>query len=169
MAVPERAVPTELAGYLAVLARAVFAAGLSWASVERRWAAYERLFARFDPEIVAAFDGADIERIVADGGVIRSRKKIAATVANARALLALERNGGIPAYLESFASYDDLARDLRTRFAYVGEFSAYYFVFFVGGRVPRFEAWERTVAGDHPRMREAVARARSRGYVDENG
>ncbi|GAC1568615.1 MAG: hypothetical protein NVS2B3_13170 [Vulcanimicrobiaceae bacterium] len=169
MAVPERAVPADLAGYLAVLTRAVFQAGLSWAFVERRWAAYERLFARFDPRIVARFDDADIERILADGGVVRSRKKVAATIANARALLELERSGGVAAYLASFSSYDALARDLRERFAYVGELSAYYFVFLVGGRVPRFEEWERTVAGDHPRMRETVARARSRGYVDESG
>ncbi len=168
MAIPEVVEPAGPADYLAVLSRAIFQAGLSWKLIESKWDAYERLFEGFDPVRVAAFGEADIERIANDGGVVRTYKKIAATVENARNLLALERDhGGFGNYLRSFGSYAALAADLKARFAFLGEVSAYYFLFRVGEPVPRFEAWEQTVPGDHPRMREMVALARERGRSRE--
>jgi 3-methyladenine DNA glycosylase Tag len=148
-----------------VISRAVFQAGLSWKAIETKWDAYLRLFDGFDPVLVAAYGEADVERIMADGGVVRTRKKIAATIENARALLAIEREfGGVTPYLRAFATYADLEPDLRGRFAFIGELSAYYVVFRLGGDVPRFETWETTVRGDHPRMREMIAHARDRGW-----
>jgi hypothetical protein len=71
---------------------------------------------------------------------------------------------GFAKYLRSFASYDELATDLRAQFAFLGPLSVYYFTFLVDERVPRFEDWEQTVTGDHPRMREMIAHARASGY-----
>jgi len=164
MAIPERAEPSDLAGYLAVMSRAIFQAGLSWKLIESKWDAYLRLFDGFDPVRVAAFGEADVDRIMQDGGVVRTRKKIVATIENARALLAIDRAHGMRAYLRSFASYEDLAHDMRTRFRFLGDLSVYYVLFRVGERVPPFETWERTIPGDHPRMREMVAHARANGY-----
>lgn len=164
MTIPERARPQRLGDYLAIVTRAIFQAGLSWKAIDAQWDAFRRLFDDFDPVLVAAYGEGDIERILADGGIVRSRKKIAATIANARTLLEIERTTTMAAYLRSFASYAELARDLRARFAFLGELSAYYLVFRVGEPVPRFEDWETTIAGDHPRMREMVAHARARGY-----
>jgi hypothetical protein len=148
-----------------VITRAVFQAGLSWRAIDAAWDAYERAFAAFDPRAVAAFGDDDIERILADGGVLRSRKKIVATVANARALTTIVNEfGDVGAYLRSFSVYGELAADLRERFAFVGELSAYYVVFRLGGEVPRFETWETTIRGDHPRMREMIAHARANGW-----
>lgn len=164
--IPERIEPRELRDYLAVMSRAVFQAGLSWRAIAARWEQYERLFAGFDPAIVAAFDDADVERIVADGGVVRTPRKIRATIANAAAMRDLDaRPGGFRGYLRSFANYDELAADLTARFAFVGALSAYYFLFLVGEPVPRFETWETGISGDHPRMREMIALARANGYV----
>lgn len=168
MAIPEPIAAATPSDYLAVMSRAIFQAGLSWKLIESKWAAYVRLFEGFDPLRVAHFDDLDVERILADGGVIRTRKKIAATIENARSLVALEReHGGIAIYLASFATYDELEAALRERFAFLGRLSAYYFAFRVGLRVPRFEDWEQTIAGDHPRMREMVALARSRNTSPE--
>ena len=164
MTIPERTRPKCSSDYLAIVTRAVFASGLSWKAIDARWEAFVRLFESFDPVRVAAFDEVDIERLLADGGIVRSRKKIVATIANARALLEIERTATMATYLRSFARYDDLAADLRKRFAYLGELSAYYLVFRVGEAVPRFETWETTIAGDHPRMREMVIHARACGY-----
>lgn len=164
MSVPERARPTRPGDYLAILTRAIFQAGLSWRVVDAKWPAFERLFADFDPILVAAFGDDDVERLLADGGIVRSRKKIVATIHNARTLLAIERAMTIETYLRSFATYAELADDLRARFAYLGDLSAYYVLFRLGEAVPRFEAWETTVAGDHPRMREMVAHARALGH-----
>ncbi len=165
MAIPERFEPASLADYLRVLSRAVFQAGLSWKLIESKWDAYERLFDRFEPTLVAAYDDMDVERIVTDGGVVRTRKKIAATIENAKTMLALEReHGSFRAYLRAFPEYGALAADLKTRFKFVGDLSAYYFAFRVGERVPRFEEWERAIPGDHPRMREMIAHARAGGW-----
>jgi 3-methyladenine DNA glycosylase Tag len=144
------------------MSRAIFQAGLSWKLIESKWPSYERLFEGFDPALVAAFGEADIDRIASDPSIVRTRKKIAATVENARTLLALEReHGSFAAYLRSFPSYPERSADLRRRFAFLGELSVYYLLFLVGEEVPPFEEWERTVPGDHPRMREMIALARS--------
>lgn len=141
------------------MTRAVFQAGLSWKAIDARWESFVRLFESFDLARVAAFNEADIERLLADGGIVRSRKKIVATIANARALLEIERTATLADDLRSFARYDDLAADRRKRFVYLGELSAYDLVFRVGEAVQRFETWETTIAGDHPRIREMITRA----------
>ena len=168
MPIPEPIQPERLADYLAVMSRAIFQAGVSWKMIETRWNDYLRLFEGFDPVVVGAFDSTDIDRIMSDGGVVRTYKKVAATVENARTLLELDReHGGFRNYLRSFGSYDALAADLRKRFKFLGELSAYYFLFRVGEPVPRFEDWEKDIPGDHPRMREMIALAREKGTSSE--
>jgi 3-methyladenine DNA glycosylase Tag len=168
VSIPERIEPAKLADYLAIMSRAIFQAGVSWKMIETRWDAYVRAFEGFDPAIVAAFGEGDVERIMQDAGIVRTRKKIVATIENARTMLTLSAaHGSFGVYLHSFGSYAELAADLKKRFQFLGELSAYYFLFRVGERVPHFEDWEKTVAGDHPRMREMIALARSNGYRDK--
>ncbi len=168
MAIPERLEPQSLADYLAVMSRAVFQAGLSWKMIEVRWDDYLRLFEHFDPVLVSAFDATDLERVMNDGGVVRTYKKMVATVENARTLLELDRaHGGFRNYLRSFDSYAALAKDLRKRFKFMGELSVYYFLFRVGEAVPVFEVWETNIPGDHPRMREMIALGREKGVSPE--
>jgi DNA-3-methyladenine glycosylase I len=66
-----------------------FQAGLSWYTILRKREAFRRAFAGFEPARVAAFGEADVARLQADAAIVRSRRKIEATVANARALLAM--------------------------------------------------------------------------------
>lgn len=68
-----------------------FQAGLSWITILRRRPAFREAFLGFDPERVAAMTDADVERLLGDARIIRHRGKIEATIANARATLALER------------------------------------------------------------------------------
>ncbi|MBA2528672.1 MAG: DNA-3-methyladenine glycosylase I [Euzebyales bacterium] len=68
-----------------------FQAGLSWLTILRKRAAFRAGFAGFDVERVAAFGDADVERLMADPGVIRNRAKILATIANARTVQGLGR------------------------------------------------------------------------------
>ena len=70
-----------------------FQAGLSWLIVLRRRDGFRRAFRDFDPEAVARFDEADIDRLMADPGIIRARAKIVATIGNARAFLAMRDAG----------------------------------------------------------------------------
>jgi DNA-3-methyladenine glycosylase I len=65
-------------------------AGLSWSTILNKMEGYRAAFAGFDPAAVAAFDDTDIERCMADPGIVRNRAKITATVGNARAWLELD-------------------------------------------------------------------------------
>ena len=61
-----------------------FQAGLSWITILRRRPAFRAAFRDFDIAAVAAFDDADVERLMGDAGIIRNRAKIEATISNAR-------------------------------------------------------------------------------------
>ncbi|MCA0154601.1 DNA-3-methyladenine glycosylase I [Tsukamurella sp. M9C] len=79
-----------------------FQAGLSWATVLRKRPAFRAGFADFDPDAVAAFDEGDVERLLADAGIIRNRQKVEATIGNARAVVALREDGGLVDLVWSF-------------------------------------------------------------------
>ncbi len=66
-----------------------FQSGLSWLVILRKRPGFRAAFAGFDPEVVATFDEADVARLLQDAGIVRNRAKIEATIANARATLAL--------------------------------------------------------------------------------
>lgn len=68
-----------------------FQSGLSWLIVLRKREAFRRAFAGFDPERVAAFTASDVERLLADPGIIRNRRKIEAAIVNAEATLRLRK------------------------------------------------------------------------------
>jgi DNA-3-methyladenine glycosylase I len=63
-----------------------FQSGLSWLVILRKRPAFRTAFADFDVDAVAGFDERDVERLLADAGIVRNRAKIDATVANARAV-----------------------------------------------------------------------------------
>jgi len=67
-----------------------FQSGLSWLTILRKREGFRAAFAGFDPERVAAFGPADVDRLLADAGIVRNRAKIEATIGNARALLAMD-------------------------------------------------------------------------------
>jgi DNA-3-methyladenine glycosylase I len=71
-----------------------FQAGLSWAIILRKREGFRSAFADFDPERVARFGEADVERLRADAGIVRNRQKIDATIANARAFLDIQSSVG---------------------------------------------------------------------------
>lgn len=70
-----------------------FQAGLSWITILRKREAFRRAFRGFDPEVVARFGAEDVERLLADPGIVRSRAKVEATIGNARAYLAMAEAG----------------------------------------------------------------------------
>jgi DNA-3-methyladenine glycosylase I len=129
-------------------------AGLSWETILRKREAYRAAFADFDPVRVARFTPARVERLLKNPGIVRNRLKIASTVSNARAFLAVQRDfGTFDAYLwnlvagaprmnrwRSFqqvpsrtAESDALSRDLLGRgFKFVGSTICYAFMQAVG-------------------------------------
>jgi DNA-3-methyladenine glycosylase I len=69
-------------------------AGLSWSMVLAKRENYRRAFQGFHPETVAAYGAREARRLMADPGIVRNRLKIAATIANARAVLQVQRELG---------------------------------------------------------------------------
>lgn len=69
-------------------------AGLSWRTILHKRDGYRRAFAGFAPELVAAFGPADVDRLLADPGIVRNRLKVESTVANAGAVLEAQREHG---------------------------------------------------------------------------
>ncbi len=80
-------------------------AGLSWTTILRKREGYRAAFAGFEPERVAAFGFDDVDRLMLDAGIIRNRAKISATIDNARAIVAMEREGA--AFVEHLWSFVD--------------------------------------------------------------
>ena len=78
-------------------------AGLSWITVLKKRDNYRRAFANFDPEAVARFGDAETAALLANPGIVRNRLKIASTIANARAFLAIQAEfGSFDTWLWSF-------------------------------------------------------------------
>jgi DNA-3-methyladenine glycosylase I len=70
-----------------------FQSGLSWRTILAKREAFRAAFAGFDPARIAGFGDADVARLLADAGIVRNRAKIAATLANASATVALRATG----------------------------------------------------------------------------
>jgi DNA-3-methyladenine glycosylase I len=124
-------------------------AGLSWLTILKRRAGYYAAFHDFDIERVAAMGAADVERLMADPGIIRNRLKIVSAMQNARALLSVQREfGTFDAYLWQAVGgapvqgprhsgtwpartplSDALSKDLKKRgFSFVGSTIVYAFM-----------------------------------------
>jgi DNA-3-methyladenine glycosylase I len=129
-------------------------AGLSWATILNKRDNYRRALDGFDPELIAGYDAAKLDGLLADPGIVRNRLKVAGTVKNARAFLATQQQHG------SFASYlwswvdgtplrnrpastadlptrtplsDQLSKDLKRRgFTFVGSTIMYSYLQAVG-------------------------------------
>jgi DNA-3-methyladenine glycosylase I len=71
----------------------VFQSGLAWITILRKRDGFRRAFHDFEPAVVAAYTASDVDRLLGDEAIVRNRAKIEATVANARAVVALHDAG----------------------------------------------------------------------------
>jgi len=78
-------------------------AGLSWETILRKRENYRRAFDRFDPAKITRYDKRKVRKLLADAGIVRNRLKIAASITNAEAFLAVQKEfGTFDRYLWSF-------------------------------------------------------------------
>ncbi len=90
-------------------------AGLSWITILRKRENYRRLFAGFDPDKVARFTPARIDRLLQNDGIVRNRLKVESAVVNARAFLELQReHGAFATYIWSFVGGAPIKNRWRT-------------------------------------------------------
>jgi len=122
-------------------------AGLSWITILKKRENYRKAFSGFHAEKIARYGADDVNRLLADAGIVRNRLKVAATITNAKAFLAVRKEmGSFDAYLWSFvggkakqnrwrrmsevpartAESDAMSRDLLKRgFKFVGSTICY--------------------------------------------
>src|SRR5882757_2981164 len=78
-------------------------AGLSWSTILNKRPNYQRAFDQFDARRIAKYDARKVKQLLADAGIVRNRLKIAATIQNAKALLAVQKEfGAFDAYIWQF-------------------------------------------------------------------
>lgn len=79
-----------------------FQAGLSWATILRKRPAFRQAFHDFQPDAVATYSEADVERLLQDAGIVRNRLKIRAAITNAQATIALREREGLVDFVWQF-------------------------------------------------------------------
>ncbi|MEM9146996.1 MAG: DNA-3-methyladenine glycosylase I [Pseudomonadota bacterium] len=79
-----------------------FQAGLAWITILRKREAFRAAFHGFEPERIARWGPADVNRLLGDAGIVRSRAKIEAAIGNAQAYLKIEEREGFSDYLWGF-------------------------------------------------------------------
>ncbi len=129
-------------------------AGLSWDTILKKRDNYRLAFDNFDPDKVAAYQDRKIDRLMGDAGIVRNRRKIASTIANARAFVAVrDEFGSFDAYIWRFVDghpkrnawrsleevpattpeSDAMSKDLKRRgFGFVGSTICYAYMQAVG-------------------------------------
>jgi DNA-3-methyladenine glycosylase I len=138
---------TDERGLFERMSLEAFQSGLSWLTILRKREAFRAAFANFEPDAVARFGDDDVERLLHDAAIVRNRAKIEATIANAKATVALRGDGPAlpeliweryrpsprPAPPETFADVPSqtpetvaLAKELKRRgFRFVGPTTLY--------------------------------------------
>jgi DNA-3-methyladenine glycosylase I len=140
--IPPRQKPTNDNGYFEELTKSVFQAGFSWRVIRDKWTDFRQAFDGFDIVTVAGYGEPDVERLLADKGIVRNRRKIEATIRNARTMWDLiQEHGSFHAYLRSLDSLDYAGRrqELGDRFQNLGSTGVFVFLWCVDEPVP---AWE---------------------------
>jgi len=129
-------------------------AGLNWLTILQKRENYRKAFDKFDAKKIAKYDQAKVAKLLADAGIVRNRLKIAATIQNARAFLAVQKEfGSFDRYIWQFvggkpkinhwknlkelppktAESEAMSKDLKKRgFSFVGSTICYAFMQAVG-------------------------------------
>lgn len=137
---PKMSAPKNDDGYLEIMAKVIFSAGLNWNVVEKKWPGIKKLFYNFSANKVAQMDTREIEKLLKNPDMIRSFQKIRAIVKNAQALLDVKKEfGSISSYLEKTKKLSEeiLVKDLGKRFSFLGPSTSIMFLYGVGQKMPK--------------------------------
>jgi DNA-3-methyladenine glycosylase I len=139
-------------------------AGLSWLTILNKRAAFRTAFAGFDVDRVAAFSSEDVERLLADTGIVRNRLKIAAAIENARRIQDLcQLHGSFALWIEAHhpRSVDEWTKLFRKTFRFTGGQIVNEFLmslgYLPGAHEPDCPVFARIAALSPPWARSATA------------
>lgn len=125
--------------YFENMTRVIFQAGLSWKMITNKWPNFKRAFEDFSIEKVAKFDDNNSKQLMTDKGIVRNRRKIEATIKNAKEFQKIQKkSGSFQAYLDSLdksQNYASVIKEFCKRFSCIGTSSARLFLYSVGENV----------------------------------
>lgn len=129
--------PKDDSEYFERLSKTLFTSGLSWEMIDKKWSGFQKAFSEFSPQKVAKMGEKDVKSLMKDDRIVKNERKIRATVGNAGAVLALEKEfGSFKGYLASFGKDEQgLQKDLQMRFKHVGPSTARMFLWSVGHKL----------------------------------
>lgn len=139
--IPQPRTPDGDDGYLEELTKAIFRSGFSWRVVSDKWEAFRRAFDGFEVATVARYTPADLQRLAEDSSIVRNRRKLEATVDNARQMMELiDAHGSFRKYLRSLGHLDYRGRvgELTRQFRGLGRTGAFVFLHCVNEPVPHW-------------------------------
>jgi DNA-3-methyladenine glycosylase I len=135
-------------------------AGLSWLTILKKRDAFREAFAAWDVDKVAGFGTEDVERLLADAGIIRNRLKIDAAIRNARAVQELRgSHGSFAAWIDTHhpRAKEEWVKLFRKRFAFMGGEIVGEFLmslgYLPGAHVPECPVYRRVARLEPPWMR----------------
>ena len=140
--VPHKVTPADDSGYFEDLTKAIFRAGFNWAVARAKCDGFRASFLGFEILQFAGYGPDDVTRLLEDRAIIRNRRKIAATIENARTVLDLaDEHDSFRHYLRSLDTLDYFGRvrALTGLFAGLGRTSAFVFLHCVNEETP---AWQ---------------------------
>lgn len=140
--IPPKITPSNDAGYFEELSKAIFRSGFSWRVVREKWSNFQESFDRFDLGKVAGYDIPDTDRLFSDERIIRNRRKILATIGNARTMQVLvDEHGSFESYLRSLDGLDYYQRVkvLTKQFLGLGRTGAFVFLHCVNEETPSWD------------------------------
>ena len=140
--VPPKVTPDDDSGYFEELTKAIFRSGFSWRVVRNKWANFRLGFDDFHIFKVASYGIEEMERLFQDEGIVRNRRKIIATVENARKCrVIVADHGSFYSYLRSMDELDYRAKvkALTKEFWGLGNTGAFVFLHCVNEDTPSWE------------------------------
>lgn len=142
MHVPTKIEPTGIANYLETMAKSMFQSGICWRVVDSKWPSMRIALQGFDVHFIADLTEPELDILVQDERIIRSRRKLDALVVNANKMMTLDaQHGSFTRYLRSHGSFEATLKDIRKQFKYMGDTGTYHFLWTVGEDVPRYKEW----------------------------
>ncbi|MHA2358029.1 MAG: DNA-3-methyladenine glycosylase I [Candidatus Heimdallarchaeaceae archaeon] len=122
--------------YFERMTHVVFQAGMPWEMIDARWSNFTEAFAKFSIEKVANFTQKEVDHLLNDTGIIRNKRKILATIENAKELKnVIKEFGSLSIYFNNVIKSKDhkvIRKELMKRFHYLGPMSSDIFLLSIG-------------------------------------
>lgn len=142
--------PTSDAAYFKNLTRCIFQAGLNWQVIDKKWPNFVQAFNDFNISEIAIYDEEDFKRLSEDPSIIRNKKKILATINNAKEFQRIIKEfDSFNKWLDSLDksnNYTEVVKQITAVFKHVGKMTAHTFLHSVGEAIK----YDESLFGPHP-------------------